>query len=107
MAHARETPISQKLCGVVHAFYDLPWRDNVPTLARSRCGGSTPCRLEELIAFLERCGEVARPALEVSLAKKHGARSVIERALEQPAGVGGPSAVMRSGRVRSRPPHRR
>ena len=42
-----------------------------------------PLPREELIAFLERCGEAARPALEASLAKKHGACSVIERALER------------------------
>jgi hypothetical protein len=42
-----------------------------------------PLPREELIAFLERCGEAARPALEASLAKNHGARSVIERALER------------------------
>jgi len=42
-----------------------------------------PLPREELIAFLERCGEAARPALEASLAKKHGARSVIELALER------------------------
>ncbi len=46
-------------------------------------GGEVPLPREELSAFWERCGEVARPALEASLAKKHGARCVIERALER------------------------
>jgi hypothetical protein len=42
-----------------------------------------PLPREDLLAFLERCGESARPALEASLAKKHGARSVVERALQR------------------------